>query len=161
MNYTDVLAGQAEWAAKNMAYNLDFIPADKLDWKPAPMANSALDIVNHVVAAIRSMKSLLGEGSFEQPDFQRPDFQRPDFAPATTAEEAKSLLIATAQEYAQALRAVKPEDLGKNVNMPFGTLSLARVVSMPVIDLLHHHGQIAYIQTLLGDTEPHFDMSAI
>jgi uncharacterized damage-inducible protein DinB len=154
MNYTDVLAGQAEWAAKNMAYNLDFIAPDKLDWKPAPTAKSALDIVNHVVAAIRSMKSLLEEGNYE-----RPNFQHPDFTPATTADEAKTLLVTTAGEYAQSLRAVKPEDLGKDVNLPFGTMPLARVVSMPVIDLVHHHGQIAYIQTLLGDTEPHFDRS--
>ena len=153
MNHIEALAGQAEWAARNIAYNLDFIPADKLNWKPAPTANSALEIVNHVVMPLKNMKSVLGGGNLS--------YEKPDFAPATNLEEAKSLLISAAQEYAQALRAVKPEDLGRKIDVRFGTFPLAFVASMPVVDLIHHHGQIAYIQSLLGDTEAHFDMSIL
>lgn len=32
---------------------------------------------------------------------------------------------------------------------------------MGVIELVHHRGQIVYVQTLLGDTEDHFDMAAL
>ena len=46
MSPLEVLAYQAEWCAKDTAHNLDFIPADKLAWKPAPSAKSTLDIVN-------------------------------------------------------------------------------------------------------------------
>jgi hypothetical protein len=35
-----------------------------------------------------------------------------------------------------------------------------RAVLLPVVDAIHHHGQITYIQTLLGDGEYHFDMEA-
>src|SRR3712207_5018937 len=108
LNYTEALARQAEWAARNIAYNLDFIPADKLDWKPAPTAKSALEIVNHVVGAIGRLKALLSGGAFE-----RPDPARSDFAPATNAEDAKQLLISAAQEYGQALRALASEELAR------------------------------------------------
>ncbi len=149
MNQVEAMAGQAVWAAKNIAYNLDYIPADKLDWKPAPTANSALEIVHHLVVVLKSGKSALETGDFQSADSPAP----------TNAEEAKQALVSAAEEYAQALRAVKPEDWNKSINLRFGTRPLSFVASMPVVDLLHHHGQIAYIQTLLGDTEPHFDMS--
>lgn len=151
MDYMEALAGQAEWVANNLGYNLGFIPADKLNWKPAPTANSALEIVNHVVTAVKRLGALLRGDSPDQVDF----------APATTLEEARNLLNSAVQEYAQTLRAVKPEDLSKSVTVPFGTFPLARMASFAVTDLIHHHGQIAYIQTLLGDTETHFDLTAM
>lgn len=30
-----------------------------------------------------------------------------------------------------------------------------------MLDLFHHHGQICYLQSLLGDTEMHWDAAAI
>lgn len=147
MDYLETLAGQVQWAANNMAYNLDYIPADKMDWKPAPTAASALEIINHNVTALKSIQPVLSGGSMGTPEF----------TPATNVAEAKALIVSAAQEYAQALRSMNPEDLNKTVQMRFGPFPLARVVSMAVIDTIHHHGQIAYIQTLLGDNDSHFD----
>src|SRR5437660_285776 len=93
MSPLEGLARQAEWIAKNLAYNLDFIPADKLAWKPAPSAKSALDVANESVGFAKGMLPILRGGSFT----------RPDFAPATTVQAAKELLIATGKEYAAAL----------------------------------------------------------
>ena len=149
MDYMTGLAGEAEWAAGNMAYNLDFIPADKLTWKPAPTANSALEIVNHITGVLIGFKPVLSGGSFAEPQF----------SPATDVVSAKSLLNSAAHDYAEALRAIKPEDMGKTVDLGFGDFPFPVAASMPVTDLMHHHGQIAYIQSLLGDTESHFDMS--
>ena len=151
MNPMESLAIQAEWTARNLAYNLDFIPADKLAWKPAPTAKSALEIVNHTAGAFKGMQPVLSGGSYGPAPF----------APATTAAEARELIVGAATEYAAALRALSPEDLGKTVQLPFGTFPLGRCATFPVFDVMHHHGQIAYIQTLLGDTEDHFDMSAL
>lgn len=149
MNPLEALAGQAEFVARNLAYNLEFIPADKLAWKPAPTAKSALEVVTHTAGAFRGMQPVLSGGSFAVPDFP----------PATTLTAAKDLIISAATDYAAALRQVNPEDLGKIVNLPYGSFPLARVATFPVFDVMHHHGQIAYIQTLLGDSEDHFDMS--
>jgi hypothetical protein len=42
--------------------------------------------------------------------------------------------------------------------MPF---TVGWMVTASTLDTIHHAGQIAYIQTLLGDNEIHFDESAL
>lgn len=150
MDYLELMGGQAGWGARNLAYNLDFIPADKLNWKPAPTANSALEIVQHATRAFKFLQGMISGGSGEPPEVPLP----------TTAAEAKQQIIDAAVEYKQFLTTIDPATLTNQIPMPFGaTFPLSRVVSMPVIDVIHHHGQIAYIQTLLGDTESHFDFA--
>ena len=145
MNPMEGMARQMEWAGRNTAYNLDFIPDDKLGWKPAPTANSALEIINHVAGFITAMQPVLKGG----------EFGAPGFTPATNRQQAKDLITRSTREFAAALQTLTPEDLGRTINLPFGQFPLARAASFPVVDLIHHHGQIAYIQTLLGDTESH------
>jgi hypothetical protein len=152
MHPLEGMAGTGVWTAKNMAYNLDFIPDDKLNWKPAPTANSALEIVNHVLGALARLTPLLQGGA--------PSDAPAEFEKATNRESAKRLLVQAAENHAAVVVQLNPADLGNIVKLPFAEFPLARVASMPVIDLLHHHGQIAYIQTLLGDTESHFDAEA-
>ena len=55
----EVLARQVIWACENIACNLKFIPADKLEWKPAPGAKSALEIVNHAAEVLHRMSRVL------------------------------------------------------------------------------------------------------
>ena len=149
MNPFEGMAGQLEWVAANMAYNLDFIPDDKLNWKPAPSANSAIEIVNHNIGAITHLGAMV-DGSTD----------KPEFATATDGASAKKLLVEAANAYAAKLRSLNPADAGKMIKTPFGPeWPLIRIASMAVVDTIHHHGQIAYIQTLLGDTESHFDTS--
>ena len=144
------LSGMADlgnWAARNTAYNLTFIPEDKLNWKPEPTANSSIEGVNHLLAVLSSMLPVL----------QGQDWAPPQFTPATDLASAQSLLTESAGAYCTALTEIPLESLGKVVTV-WGvfTAPLARVATMPIVDLVHHHGQIAYIQTLLGDTEMHF-----
>lgn len=142
----ETIARQTEWAGKNTAHNLGFLPEDKLGWKPAPTAKSALEIVNHVGGFTLGMVHVAREGAWTDPDFQ----------PATNLKEAQELIERAATEYAAALREVNPSRLGESITLPFGTYPAYQVFSMPQVDLIHHHGQIAYLQTLLGDEEMHF-----
>ncbi len=151
MSPTEVLAYQIEWAAQDTAHNLDFIPADKLAWKPAPTSKSVLEIVNEMVHFAMALRPVLSGGNFTPVEF----------APATTVATAKELLLASAQDYAKALRAVPLAELDRPVDMGFMTLPLVRAAGMPVVEMIHHRGQIVYIQTLLNDTEDHFDMAAV
>jgi hypothetical protein len=151
MSPMEALAYQTEWCTKDTAHNLDFIPPDKLAWKPAPSAKSTFEIVNEMVGFGKGMLPVLSGGSFT----------RAEFAPATTLEAAKELLLAAGREYAQALRAVKAEDIERKVDLGFATFCLGQAAALPVIEYIHHRGQIVYIQTLLGDKEDHFDMSAL
>lgn len=147
MHPLEGLQGLAKFATGNSAYNLKFIPEDKLAWKPAPTAKSAYEIVAHITGVLTCMKPVLEGGQWAPPQERMP----------TSLEEAQSMLTTAGEEYAAALTRVPPADLGKMVTV-WGsyTVPLARAAGMPVVDLIHHHGQIAYIQTLLGDDKMHF-----
>src|SRR4028119_1200035 len=108
MNGFEVLARQATFAGRNMAYNFDFIPEDKFDWKPAPEADSALGIANHVAQPLSGMLSMLEGGEF-----------KPEFTPATNRAEAKELVIRLSEAYAAKLRSLSPQDAEGTVQMPF------------------------------------------
>jgi uncharacterized damage-inducible protein DinB len=148
MNPMEGMARQMQWVGRNTAHNLGFIPADKLSWKPAPTANSALEIIGHVAGFIQAMRPVLEGGQFGAPQF----------TPPTTLQQAQDLITSSAEDYAGALQRLTPEALGKTVQLPFGEFPMSQAVTMPIVDLIHHHGQIAYIQTLLGDTESHMLM---
>jgi uncharacterized damage-inducible protein DinB len=150
----ETLAGQVRWAAKNIAYNLDFIPDDKLNWKPAPQALSALEIAGHVIGVFNHFRERV-----ENPQAES-NFHGDHPVPASR-EEAKTKLIEAGEEYCRVLTALTPESLSQIVELPFGKLPLGFIAAMPATDAIHHHGQIAYIQTLLGDTESHFDFSLL
>jgi uncharacterized damage-inducible protein DinB len=146
MSPLESLVNQAQWAGNDLAYNLQFIPAEKLNWKPSPTAKSALEIANHTAGALEAMRPVLQGGSW----------QRPEFTPATDLAAAQALLRKTTQAYVEALKKVSPADLERKIELPFGTFPLAQCCAFPVIDLIHHRGQIAYLQTIHGDTEDHF-----
>lgn len=133
--------------AKVLNFNLDFIPDDKLNWKPAPEAKSALEIVNHLAEYLDSISRRLGS-------------QTGDFVPATSRDQAQQVLARSAERYSAAVRGASPEVLGAKFrdDMP---LTLGWMVTASTIDTIHHAGQIAYIQTLLGDNELHFDFTKL
>jgi hypothetical protein len=145
MNNIDQLINTMNWTAKNVNHNLDFVPDDKLDWKPAPDAKNVLDIAHEIALSTDSISNFLVTGEYQK------NVARPD-----TRDQAKTAITEAAEIYAKALRNLTPEQLAGSVQFPWGETPMAEAIGMPVIEALHHHGQIAYIQTLLGDTDSHF-----
>lgn len=131
----------------NLDFIPDFIPDDKLDWKPAPGAKSALEIVNHLSEYLDSVSARLGARAAA-------------FVPAQNRDEAKAILTQSAERYLSAVRDASTEVLGHKFrdDMP---LTNGWMVTASTLDTIHHAGQIAYIQTLLGDQEIHFNESAL
>jgi len=148
MHPLEGLARMTEFAGNNLAYNLEFIPADKLGWKPAPGAKSALEIAQHVTGALNFMRPVLTGGAWTRSEIPLP----------ADCHSAQEMVRQASRDYAAALRQVDPARMGETVELPFGTFPLAQCSGMPAFDVMHHHGQIAYIQTLLGDQEDHFQM---
>lgn len=140
----DILIETCEWFGKNFAWNLNALPDEKLSWRPAPMANSAFEVTAHTADSLRRMRCLL-VGDDEAAPVPIP----------TTREQAQDMIIAAANDYADFLRGLEGDQSGE-VKMGDATLPRVRCLAMPVQDLVHHHGQIAYIQMLLGDTSDHF-----
>ena len=149
MNYQQTLANQVRWTARNLAYNLDFLPADKLGWKPVPTVPSSLEIVNHLCAGMLAAQKLFADGKWHEES--EAQFER-----ATDLASAKALLQSVPFAFADALEAIPNADLENIIETPFGTMPLFHVVQFEPVDIVHHHGQIAFIQQMLGDTQSHF-----
>jgi hypothetical protein len=130
----------------NFVHNLDFIPDDKLTFKPSPTANSALEITQQAAGHLLNMKAALSGGHFGDVPVEVPD----------SRATAQQLITHAATDYATWMKTLDTSDFGENVELPFGLVPRGQCVLMPVLDLVHHHGQIAYIQTILGDTQNHF-----
>jgi len=147
MHPLQVLIESLEWASKNTAHNLDFIPDDKLAWKPEPDAKSALEIVHECITTISWMHGTLTGVTYD------PTVKIP--VPETRAAAQEQLLEVSAK-YLALLQSFGAADLEGNLELSFGPFPRSRALALPILDLTHHHGQLAYIQTLLGDTVSHF-----
>lgn len=146
-------AWMLRYGARSLAHNLQFIPEDRLDWKPGPIAKSAREIA---FEPIRAMLMYL-------PIFDGPAYPTKWKLPPEpeTREELAELLVETADSYAARLESAGDE-LDRAQPMPFGgTFKAYRAVCYPVMDLFNHHGQILYIQSLLGDAEMHWNDEAV
>lgn len=140
------VARVVRWAAESMAFNLDQIPEDKLDWKPNPASKTALQVVAEATGVMRMIQPIFAGGNFE----------RQSYEPADSRDEAKKLLAETASAFADSLERAG-DDLERPIPGPMGSdMWAAHSVLFGMIDLVHHHGQITYLQTLLGDAENHF-----
>ncbi len=127
---------------ENLVFNLDFIPDDRFAWRPSSAAKSALEIVNHILENFNHLNGLLGHNTPEPP--------------VDDIEGAKRALRNVLRRYEQGLRHASPDQLSASIQMPGMAVTVQLLVRMAVIDLLHHHGQVTYIQTLLLDEESHF-----
>ena len=145
-------AWMIRYGARSLAHNLDFIPADREQWRPAPEAKSPLEVATEAVRVFAMYLPLLEAGGF--PD--RPEFEAP-----AALSQAKARLLEIAERYARALETAGSE-LDRPQPMPFGGVFRAtRAACYPLLDLMNHHGQILYLQSLLGDAEMHWSEEAI
>ena len=150
MSELRAVARVVRWAAESMAFHLEQLPADKLDWKPNEASKSALQVTGEVIGVMQMMLPVFSGGGY-QPG------PPPQFG---SLEEAKRLLSETSGRFAAALDAAGPE-LERAIPTPFGDLWGSHAVLFGMIDLVHHHGQITYLQSLLGDAESHIDPAMI
>lgn len=146
MHFLHSLIETTQWFGENFAHNLAFIPADKLAWKPAPTAKSAFEITQHAATSMRAMQAALSGA----------DYFSVELEVADSLDAAQSQIRSATSDYAAFLRSLSPTDLEGEITLPFGAFPRAFAAKMDVQDVIHHHGQIVYIQTLLGDTEDHF-----
>jgi hypothetical protein len=146
-------AWMLRYGVRSLIHNLQFFPADRAEWKPEPGAKSALEIAAEVLRGLTMYRPILDGTGYSGP--------LPAFPQPSTLNEAAELLSTAAEEYAGRLEAAGPE-LDRPQEMPFGGVFRAsRAVCFPLMDLFNHHGQILYLQSLLGDTEMHWPEAAI
>lgn len=131
------------------------LPADKLDWKPAPESRSALSMLQEVAQDPRDLAKLFnghevaGAGSDEYLD--RLQRERSEW---TTLLECERVLEFNLGLLTKALRAFPSERLSEPVTEPWGyETTFLELMMYQYWNTVWHTGQIAYIQTLLGDRQ--------
>jgi uncharacterized damage-inducible protein DinB len=143
------LARIVRWATSSTIHNLSHIPADRQDWKPAPTCKSALQVVGEVAGVMERSLPVFTGGEFEFKELPVP----------ASFDEAVARLKEASEAYAAALDNAGDE-LERMIETPVGPMWGSYAVVFGMVDLLHHHGQLTYIQSLLGDAEVHRDMEA-
>lgn len=146
-------AWMLRYGARSLAHNLRHLPEERAHWKPEPGVKSPLAIATEVLGALNMYRPI-----FAGPEYPAslPPLRKPE-----TLADAAERVVAAADDYAALLEAAGPE-LNRPQEMPFGaTFRAYRAVCFPLLDLFNHHGQILYIQSLLGDREMHWDDAAI
>lgn len=143
MTSLELIAGQLDWANKNICNNIDFIPEDKFGWKPAPTAKSALEIVEHMTGTLNMMTS----GIFGEP--------KQDLPEVTNREESKQLISQMIQTYVAKMNGLSDAQLKETAHLEIGDFPMEMAVGLPVVECINHHGQFTYIETLLGDDDSH------
>jgi uncharacterized damage-inducible protein DinB len=137
MNPTDIYATQLDWARKNINHNLDFIPDDKLNWKPAPAAKSPMEIVAHMTQTIHMFTSALGDGGGSE------------VGTASNREEAKALISKVVDAHIAKIKSLTPQQMEENVTLPIGEFPKSFIAGAPVIEIIksprpvHLHSGIA------------------
>ncbi|MCS6923330.1 MAG: DinB family protein [Fimbriimonadales bacterium] len=129
------------------------IPADKLTWRPAAHARSALEILQECAVLPAAVAAWLHERPQSPPSMEQ---YAPIWAQAqtlTTLDACEVALRENTQKLLQAVESLSEADLNQTAVAPWGrTYTLAEGCFIHYWNLTYHLGQIAYIQLLYGDT---------
>ena len=139
----ELIDGQLDWVHKNINNNLDFLPEDKLNWKPAPTSKSVLEIINHATGTVNMFTCAIA------------GTPKTDLPPATNRQDSKALITHVIEAHQKLVNSLTPEQCKETVKLPMGEMPKGVAVGLPVVELINHHGQLTYIETLLGDEESH------
>ncbi|MCS7300800.1 MAG: DinB family protein [Fimbriimonadales bacterium] len=132
------------------------IPADKLAWRPAEHARSALEILQECAVLPAVVAAWLHDRPQSPPSMEQ---YAPYWAQAetlTTLEACEQALRENTQKLLQAVESLSDAELSQTAVAPWGrTYTLTEGCLIHHWNLIYHLGQIAYIQLLYGDTEYH------
>ncbi len=121
------------------------VPPDRQNWKPAPGGKSPHDIVAHLAMANSFFAALLRGGA--------PSEMRSTQSYA----DALKLFEESKAELTQTIRSIDPATFNQKRTMPWGEeRTLKDLITSPMPHMAYHWGQIAYLQTLWGDSEDRF-----
>lgn len=135
-----------------------FVPADKLNWKPAESSRSILSLLQECAQCPVWAVGLLNHRKM-------PDFTPELLAELSNEREGWTTVDACEAEAKNRLTALKeaieqfPEDdMEKTIFLPFGggrDFAFWEVMTFPYWNVTYHLGQMCYVETMYGDTDMH------
>ena len=130
------------------------VPADKIDWKPEPSTKSPKEILEHMAAANRGFASMI-EGvdlGITMDKTERANVNIPAESMADAIEGLKS----SGAKLSEAISNLEDSQLAETRDMPWGeTWDMPRLIVTSSTHISYHWGQLAYLQTMWGDTDDH------
>ncbi len=125
------------------------LPEDKRDWSPDEKARTALDqfaecaiLCGYTAETITTKQ--LADGAMENFFTDKTELKTRDW------EQVHALFQANVTQVTDAIRAVSEDDMGVEIAMPWGPMTLAQMITYPHWNLTYHEGQINYIASILG-----------
>ena len=143
------LAEATQKAADNLKTAVERLPEDKRTWSPQGDARSALDQAAEVAILNGATAELMKTRVFAS-DFDFSEFERMKAELAKDWNAVKALLDVNTPKVIAAIQATSDEELGVQVQMPWGPMTLAQIISYPYWNMSYHEGQINYIASMLG-----------
>ncbi|MBV9868329.1 MAG: hypothetical protein JO316_23490 [Abitibacteriaceae bacterium] len=128
------------------------LPEDKRNWSPETTSRTAQDMVAECAILNGSTADVITNRTFPA-DFDFADYGRQKAVLAQHGDAVQSLLQENTARAIAAIRAVPDEDLQVEVQMPWGPMALAQIISYPYWNMSYHEGQINYVASMLGCLE--------
>ncbi|MGC4045726.1 MAG: hypothetical protein QM758_18205 [Armatimonas sp.] len=134
-----------------MACSLEAMPSERLEWVPeVPGAVNLRSAMALASECVHTNKAIAGMLSGETPaeDAANPTFQ--DGADAATQIRESSKIAAAA------IRSLPDEALEATYQTFFAPLPGRILLTIPLVNMNYHNGQLNLLQLLYGDAESHF-----
>lgn len=149
MTLQEFLAGATKKAADDVKAALLRLPEDKRNWSPQGDARTALDMVAEVAILNVGVIYLLKEKKWDDTyDFSK--FQQDKVEASKDWPKLEQMLDENTDKFVEAIKAVPNSDLPVEVQMPWGPMRIADILSYPYWNASYHEGQINYIASMLG-----------
>ena len=156
MRYQDAMIQLTEDMMASVFRSARAMPEDKLTWKPMETGRSVLDQLQecaHVNYIFRKVLETRQPPNLKQEDIEQGIEERSKW---TTIDECEKHAKENSEMLFDVIRSISDEDVLSTIDFgPDQQIKLMTAMSWHYQNLTYHHGQISYIQTLYGDSDPH------
>jgi uncharacterized damage-inducible protein DinB len=129
------------------------LPQDRLDWKPAPGARSALDQLQEAATGVSQFWSVITTGTMEGGPESFAKWQE-ERAKLTSLDELEQRTREETDRLAEYISSLSEAQLAEPITLPWpGEHKKADVAAYHLWNMSYHEGQINYIASLLDTPE--------
>jgi hypothetical protein len=145
------LVEATQTAATNLETALLRLPEDKRNWSSMGDARTPMDMVAEC-AILGDPTEIVQTRSFPM-DFDFVAFGAQKTALARDWEATRALLLKNVDRAVTTIQSIPDEDLGIEVEMPWGKFTIGQIISYPYWNMSYHEAQINYIASMIGCLE--------
>jgi len=156
MRIQDYIIATTKHAASEAFKYAKKVPADKLDWKPIDSGRSVLDQLRELAKCPVWAYDLVAGGDLPEWSEESMAAMKAEAAQWVTVEDCEQVCNANLEKLFTLYAQVPDERLTETKWLPFGggrDFTIAEIMDYPNWNFVYHLGQIAYVQTLYGDSE--------